>query len=121
MTALQRRFDHNFQRVKYVIEHHEVGEVVQIKHVSRDPSPPQFEYVKGGGGIFKDMAIHNLDMARFLVGSEPVGIFAMGSCQIDELISALPGADAFDTFRIRRGSTHRRASLATPTCRTTSS
>jgi predicted dehydrogenase len=42
--------------------------------------------VKGGGGIFKDMAVHDLDMARFLVGSEPVEILAMGSCKIDTAI-----------------------------------
>ena len=48
MTALQRRFDHNFQRVKHAIEHDEVGQVVQVKLCSRDPAPPPFEYVKGG-------------------------------------------------------------------------
>ena len=46
MTALQRRFDHNFQRVKHAIEHDEVGQVVQVKLCSRDPAPPPFEYVK---------------------------------------------------------------------------
>lgn len=42
----------------------QVGDVVQIKLTSRDPSPPPFEYVAGGGGIFKDMAVHDLDMVR---------------------------------------------------------
>ena len=100
MTALQRRFDHNFKRVRQAIEDDEVGEVVQVKLCSRDPAPPPFEYVQGGGGLFKDMAVHDLDMARFLMASEPVGIFAMGSCQIDKSIEALPGAEAFDTATI---------------------
>uniref|UniRef100_A0A7S0LHM4 Gfo/Idh/MocA-like oxidoreductase N-terminal domain-containing protein n=1 Tax=Coccolithus braarudii TaxID=221442 RepID=A0A7S0LHM4_9EUKA len=97
MTALQRRFDPNFRRVKTAIEQGEVGEVVQIKLTSRDPSPPPFQYVKGGGGIFKDMAVHDLDMARFLMDSEPVEILASGSCTIDEAILELPGPEAFDT------------------------
>ena len=71
MTALQRRFDPNFARVKKAIADGEVGDVVQVKLCSRDPSPPPLEYVKGGGGIFKDMAVHDLDMSRFLMGSEP--------------------------------------------------
>ena len=100
MTALQRRFDHNFRRVKQAIVEDEVGAIVQVKLCSRDPAPPPFEYVQGGGGIFKDMAIHDLDMARFLMDSEPVGIFAMGSCQIDPVIAGLPGAEAFDTATI---------------------
>ena len=100
MTALQRRFDPNFLRVKEAITKGEVGDVVQVKLCSRDPSPPPFEYVKGGGGIFKDMAVHDLDMARFLMASEPVEILAMGSCQIDKAIEVLPGAEAFDTATI---------------------
>jgi len=100
MTALQRRFDPNFMRVKKAIEQNEVGEVVTIKLCSRDPAPPPFEYVKGGGGIFKDMAVHDLDMARFLMGSEPVEILALGSCQIDKSIEALEGPEAFDTATV---------------------
>ena len=46
---------------------YQVGEPIVIKLCSRDPEPPPFEYVKGGGGIFKDMAIHDLDMARLLM------------------------------------------------------
>ena len=97
MTALQRRFDPNFKRVKEAIANDEVGEVVQIKLCSRDPAPPPFEYVQGGGGIFKDMAVHDLDMARYLMDSEPVEILASGSCQIDKAIEVLPDAEAYDT------------------------
>lgn len=43
MTALQRRFDPNFARVKTAIAAGEVGELVQVKLCSRDPSPPPFQ------------------------------------------------------------------------------
>lgn len=45
--------------------------LLQVKLTSRDPSPPPVDYVRGGGGIFKDMAVHDLDMSRFLMGREP--------------------------------------------------
>ena len=67
MTALQRRFDPNFARVKRAITGGEVGDALCIKLCSRDPAPPPFEYVKDGGGIFKDMAVHDLDV-RLRVG-----------------------------------------------------
>lgn len=70
---------------------------VQIKTCSRDPSPPPYEYVKGGGGIFNDMAVHDLDMTRFLAGEDPIEILAVGSCHIDKSIQDLPGSEAFDT------------------------
>lgn len=100
MTALQRRFDPNFARVKEAIVQGEVGDPITVKLCSRDPAPPPFEYVKGGGGIFKDMAVHDLDMSRFLMGSEPIEILASGSCHIDEKIKTLPGPEAFDTANI---------------------
>jgi len=94
---LQRRFDPNFRRVKIAIENKEVGETIMIKLCSRDPSPPPFEYVKGGGGIFADMAVHDLDMSRFLAGADPIDILAVGSCHIDKSIEALDASEAFDT------------------------
>jgi len=100
MVALQRRFDPNFGRIKKAIIDGEIGEPIIVKLCSRDPAPPPFEYVKGGGGIFKDMAVHDLDMARFLMDSEPVEILASGSCQIDKAIESLPGPEAYDTANI---------------------
>ena len=100
MTALQRRFDPNFARVKSAIINGEVGEPIVVKLCSRDPSPPPFEYVQGGGGIFKDMAVHDLDMSRHLMGSEPIEILASGSCHIDKKIQTLEGPEAYDTANI---------------------
>lgn len=64
---------------------------------SRDPAPPTFEYVKRGGGIFADLAVHDLDMTRLLVGEDPVEIISFRSCHIDKSIAELPGSEAFDT------------------------
>lgn len=108
MTALQRRFDPHFARLKSAAEER-LGRPIQLKLTSRDPGPPPFEYVKGGGGLFMDMAIHDLDMARFLMGSEPTQLLAVASCQIDQAISVLPGPEAFDTaviiIKFRNGAT----------------
>jgi myo-inositol 2-dehydrogenase/D-chiro-inositol 1-dehydrogenase len=97
MTGLQRRFDPNFKRVRNAVEDKEVGDTIMIKLCSRDPSPPPFEYVQGGGGIFADMAVHDLDMSRFLAGEDPIDILAIGSCHIDRSIETLEGSEAFDT------------------------
>jgi len=97
MTGLQRRFDDNFRRVRDAVENNEVGDTIMIKLCSRDPAPPPFAYVKGGGGIFADMAVHDLDMSRFLAGEDPIEILAVGSCHIDKEIETLEGSEAFDT------------------------
>lgn len=97
MIGLQRRFDPNFSRVKQAVVGGEVGETIMVKLCSRDPSPPPFEYVKGGGGIFADMAVHDLDMSRFLVGEDPIEILSLGSCHIDKSIEVLDGSEKYDT------------------------
>lgn len=97
MIGLQRRFDPNFKRVREAVQKKEVGEPIMIKLCSRDPAPPPFTYVKGGGGIFADMAVHDLDMSRFLAGTDPIDILAIGSCHIDKSIEVLEGSEKFDT------------------------
>jgi len=97
MIGLQRRFDQNFVRVKQAVEQNEVGTPIMIKLCSRDPSPPPASYVKGGGGIFTDMAVHDLDMTRFLAGADPIDILAIGSTHIDMEIKDYEGSEKYDT------------------------
>lgn len=77
MVGFNRRFDANFQRVRRAIETEEIGSVTMVRITSRDPSPPPIEYVKSSGGMFKDMTIHDFDMARFLVGEEVEEVYVM--------------------------------------------
>ncbi|KAL3904108.1 MAG: hypothetical protein SGILL_010194 [Bacillariaceae sp.] len=97
MIGLQRRFDQNFERVKSSVVKKEVGDPIMIKLCSRDPAPPPASYVKGGGGIFADMAVHDLDMSRFLAGSDPIDILALGSTHIDKSIANFEGSEKYDT------------------------
>jgi len=97
MIGLQRRFDQNFERVKQAVAAKEVGEPIMIKLCSRDPAPPPASYVKGGGGIFADMAVHDLDMTRFLAGQDPIDILAIGSTHIDKSIAEFDGSEKYDT------------------------
>ena len=83
MVGFNRRFDPNFARVRSAIENGEIGEPHILHIVSRDPAPPSLAYIKVSGGIFLDMAIHDFDMARFLIGSEINEIYAQATVRID--------------------------------------
>ena len=76
LTAFNRRFDPNFAEVKRRIDAGEIGQVELLTILSRDPSAPPIDYIKNSGGLYRDMMIHDLDMARFLLGEDPVSIFA---------------------------------------------
>ena len=94
MTAFNRRFDPNFAQIRRQIEDQVIGDVELVTILSRDPAPPPIGYIESSGGIFRDMMIHDLDMARFLLGEDPVELSAAGSCLVDPAIGA---AGDFDT------------------------
>ncbi|WP_298260477.1 inositol 2-dehydrogenase [uncultured Litoreibacter sp.] len=97
MVAFNRRFDPNFASMQARIEAGEVGDVELVTILSRDPSAPPIDYIKTSGGIFRDMMIHDLDMARFLLGEDPVSVHATGSCLVDPAIGE---AGDFDTAAV---------------------
>jgi myo-inositol 2-dehydrogenase / D-chiro-inositol 1-dehydrogenase len=82
-VGFNRRFDHNFKAVKKALLDGTIGELHSVKVTSRDPMAPPIDYVKGSGGLFMDMAIHDFDMLRFIVDSEVEEIYVRGACRID--------------------------------------
>ena len=84
--GFNRRFDANHRRVRQAVANGEIGQPHLLHIISRDPSPPPIEYIKGSGGIFLDMTIHDFDMARYLIGSEVEEIYATGGVRIDKAI-----------------------------------
>lgn len=97
MIAFNRRFDPNFQALKARLDSGVIGHIESLQITSNDPSPPPPAYVAVSGGLFKDMAIHDFDMARWLLGEEPVEVFATGSCLVDPEIGKLGDVDTART------------------------
>ncbi|MGH7010427.1 MAG: Gfo/Idh/MocA family protein, partial [Caulobacteraceae bacterium] len=96
LVGFNRRFDPHFLDLKAQIDQGAIGALESLSITSGDPAPPPASYLAISGGIFKDMAIHDFDMVRFLLSEEPTTVFAMGSALFD------PGAREtgdFDTAR----------------------
>lgn len=93
MTAFNRRFDPNFAHLQARLAAGDIGDAEVITILSRDPSPPPVSYIQSSGGIFRDMMIHDLDMARFLLGEEPTTVFAVGAALVDPEIGKAGDAD----------------------------
>lgn len=81
--GFNRRFDPAFDRLQREIVAGRVGRVEVVSITSRDPAPPPPSYVARSGGLFRDMMIHDLDMARWLLGEEPASVYARGSALVD--------------------------------------
>lgn len=102
--GFNRRYDHNFSKVRELVDEGKVGDVHIIKITSRDPAPPPVEYIKVSGGLFLDMTIHDFDMARFLSGSEVEEVFAYGTNLVSEEIKEAGDIDtALISLKFKNG------------------
>ncbi|MGB2319230.1 MAG: inositol 2-dehydrogenase [Candidatus Puniceispirillum sp.] len=86
MVGFNRRFDPHFAALKDAINKGDIGQSEMAVITSRDPGAPPIDYIKRSGGIFRDMTIHDFDMAVFLMDEMPVTVQASGSVLVDPAI-----------------------------------
>jgi len=102
--GFNRRFDPNFKRIREYVSSGKIGDLHILRITSRDPAPPPAEYVKGSGGMFLDMTIHDFDMARYLSGSEVVEVYAAAGVLVDPAIGKAGDVDtAVITLKFANG------------------
>jgi myo-inositol 2-dehydrogenase/D-chiro-inositol 1-dehydrogenase len=97
MVGFNRRFDPHFRAVRAEIDKGSIGDVEMVVITSRDPGAPPVDYIKRSGGIFRDMTIHDFDMARFLLGEEITEVVATAAVLVDPAIGA---AGDFDSVQV---------------------
>jgi len=93
MVGFNRRFDPNHSHLNRALRNGEIGELEHLQICSRDPEPAPVNYLKVSGGIFRDMTIHDFDMARFQLGEEPVAVSAIASAVVSKDIADLGDYD----------------------------
>ena len=79
MVGFNRRYDPNVLKIKKELNEGKLGAPQSVKIISRDPGPPPMEFIKTSGGLFLDMAIHDFDLARYLMNSEITEVYSTAS------------------------------------------
>jgi myo-inositol 2-dehydrogenase/D-chiro-inositol 1-dehydrogenase len=108
MIGFQRRFDPTFAEAKQRLSRGDVGAPEMLVVTSRDPGAPPPEYLKGSGGIFRDMLIHDFDIFRWILcvddGDEAATLYATGSVLTDPAIAQVGDVDSTAVaIRTRKG------------------
>ncbi|MFW2545629.1 inositol 2-dehydrogenase [Primorskyibacter sp. 2E107] len=98
MVGFQRRFDPDFRALKAAIDEGRIGEVEMVTLTSRDPGAPPPAYIQSSGGIFRDMTIHDFDVARWLLGEEVETVMAQASVLTDPEIGKLGDYDSVNVI-----------------------
>jgi myo-inositol 2-dehydrogenase / D-chiro-inositol 1-dehydrogenase len=97
MVGFNRRFDPHFRAVRAEIDKGTIGVPEMVVITSRDPGAPPVEYIARSGGIFRDMTIHDFDMARFLLAEEISEVVATAAALVDPAIGV---AGDFDSVQV---------------------
>ncbi|HEX3847457.1 MAG TPA: inositol 2-dehydrogenase [Steroidobacteraceae bacterium] len=92
--GFNRRYDRAHRAVRDAVRAGEVGPLELLLITSRDPGLPPAAYLETSGGLFRDMTIHDFDMARFILGDDPVTeVYAAGSVMVDPALRDLGDVD----------------------------
>ena len=95
--GFNRRFDPSFRALRQKLHAGVIGNLETLHIISHDPAPPPVSYIKVSGGLFKDMTIHDFDVARWLLAEPVVEVYAVAACLVDPAIGA---ADDVDTAKV---------------------
>lgn len=98
LLGFNRRYDPHFRALRRRLDTGAVGRLETLHIVNHDPAAPAPGFIPSSGGLFKDFAIHDLDMARWLLGEEPCEVFAAASCLVDPQIGQLGDVDTARTL-----------------------
>jgi len=91
--GFNRRFDPQFNKLKKRVTEGDIGDLETLIVISRDPEPPPSDYVKVSGGLFRDMMIHDFDIARWILNDPIESVYASGSVLVDKSIEQLGDID----------------------------
>lgn len=106
MLGFNRRFDPDFLQARKNILEGRIGDVQVVKITSRDPGLPPIDYIKNSGGLFMDMAIHDFDMARYMMGKEVKEVYAKGLVLVDKAVGEAGDIDTALTTLIFEDGTY---------------
>lgn len=106
MLGFNRRFDPDFMQARKMVSEGRIGDVQIVKITSRDPGLPSIDYIRNSGGLFLDMAIHDFDMARYIMGKEVVEVYAKGLVLVDKAVGEAGDVDTALTTLIFKDGTY---------------
>jgi myo-inositol 2-dehydrogenase/D-chiro-inositol 1-dehydrogenase len=91
--GFNRRFDPSHAAIHEAVRSGSIGQPEVVIVTSRDPSPESRDYHASSGGIFLDMTIHDFDMVRFILGEDPIEVYATGSVMVDPMFAEIGDLD----------------------------
>jgi myo-inositol 2-dehydrogenase/D-chiro-inositol 1-dehydrogenase len=91
--GFQRRFDAGFRAARDAVRSGSLGWLHTVRSTTFDAAPPPPGYIPGSGGIFRDCAVHDFDVIRWVTGREVTQAYAVGANRGEEFFRAAGDVD----------------------------
>jgi myo-inositol 2-dehydrogenase/D-chiro-inositol 1-dehydrogenase len=91
--GFQRRFDAGYQAARRAVADGAVGRPYLIRLVGHDHVPPHESYIPASGGMFRDLHIHDFDIARWLLGQDVVEVYVQAAVLADPMFAKYGDVD----------------------------
>ncbi|HET6617290.1 MAG TPA: Gfo/Idh/MocA family oxidoreductase [Gemmatimonadota bacterium] len=92
-VGFQRRFDAGYSAARRMVQDGSLGTVYVIRVAGHDAVPPHESYIPGSGGMFRDLHIHDFDVARWILGQEVSEVYATGAVLCDPMFAKYGDVD----------------------------
>lgn len=96
MLGFMRRFDPSYLYAKGKLDQGAIGQPILFRGYSIDPESAiegAIKFAPTSGGQFLDMAIHDIDLARWFLKSEAKTVYAVGGCYLHPEFGAFNDGD----------------------------
>ena len=101
LLGFMRRYDASYRRAKTLIDAGRIGKPILFRGYSVDPESAiegAIRFAPSSGGQFMDMSVHDIDLARWMLGAEATTIFAAGGCYAHPEFAAHGDGDNLAAF-----------------------
>ncbi|NIZ47716.1 inositol 2-dehydrogenase (plasmid) [Entomospira nematocerorum] len=94
MLGFMRRYDESYRYAKSIVDRGEIGDITLLRCYGIDPTSGLESFIafakhNFSGGLFIDMAIHDIDLVRWFTGHEISQVWAIGKNSLYPELDAL--------------------------------
>lgn len=96
MLGFMRRYDPPYAYARKLIDEGRIGKPFMVRAYGLDPEAlvaGAIRYAPHSGGIFLDMAVHDIDLANWYLGGTPASVWAIGGAFVHPEFGAIGDCD----------------------------
>ncbi|HSV86500.1 MAG TPA: Gfo/Idh/MocA family oxidoreductase, partial [Levilinea sp.] len=96
MLGFMRRYDASYAYARELVDAGRIGKPFMVRSISLDPEAAiagAIRFAPTSGGIYLDMAVHDIDLSNWFLGGEPQSVYAVGGAFVHSEFAGFDDCD----------------------------